>query len=83
MWNLPKKEREARIIYNWYNQWGLDKLFMKLYKKKGGKGTFACREMQLTDKDLDYLIKVILYQAEERPGFPPSRPLAVDILEEA
>ena len=78
------EEKNNKVFHYWRKHWTLDHLMQILFKKKGGKGTFNCQFLQLTELDLNYLERII-YSGKHKMDYAPdinyNRYIAQDDLE--
>ena len=67
---VSPEEKDGKVFHYWRKHWTLDHLMQILFKKKGGKGTFNCQFLQLTDLDLNYLERII-YSGKHKMDYAP------------
>ena len=81
---ISDEEKSEKIFHYWRKHWTLDRLMKILFKKKGGKGTFNCQFLQLTEFDLNYLERIIYsgkVKMEYAPDISYNRYIAQDDLD--
>ena len=67
---VSAEEKDGKVFHYWRKHWTLDRLMHILFKKKGGKGTFNCQFLQLTELDLNYL-ESIIYSGKLKMEYAP------------
>ena len=67
---ISDEEKNKKLFHYWRKHWTLDRLMQILFKKKGGKGTFNCQFLQLTELDLNYLERII-YSGKLKMEYAP------------
>ena len=67
---VSAEEKDGKVFHYWRKHWTLDRLMQILFKKKGGKGTFNCQFLQLTELDLNYIERII-YSGKVKMEYAP------------
>ena len=81
---VSAEDKDGKVFHYWRKHWTLDRLMQILFKKKGGKGTFNCQFLQLTEFDLNYLERIIYsgkVKMEYAPDISYNRYIAQDDLD--